>query len=90
MSGAIGIDWRPLTWNQLHHAYMGRMRVEWERASSLMTMLVNVNSEKRHQLQDLDTFNPFSLSSIPADAEELLERAEKGIIKTNFKMKDLL
>lgn len=80
------MDWRPFSWNELHHMYMGLQRTEWERTSSLLTMLVNVNTDKEKQIKDLDTFNAFRLDKEEEDIHELLRRAEMGEVKTNFNM----
>ena len=89
MAGALGMDWRPFSWNELHHMYMGFQRTEWERTSSILTMLINVNTEKDKQIKDLDTFNAFRLDNQEEDIEELLRRAEVGEVKSNFSIKDL-
>ena len=52
-------------------------------------MLVNVNTEKRHQIEDLDMFNVYRLKEPEEDIEELLRRSEIGEVKSNFSLKDL-
>ena len=90
MAGVVGVDYRPLTWHELFHMYMGRQRSEWDRTSSIMAMLVNVNAKKQDRIKDPSVFNPFSLKSSAHEAEELLEMQERGEIRSNFSMKDLI
>ena len=52
-------------------------------------MFVNVNTEKKNQIEDLDTFNVYRLKEPEEDIEELLRRAEMGEVKSNFSLKDL-
>ena len=89
MAGAVGVDFRPFTWHEIHHMFIGHQRTSWERTSTLTTMLVNVNTEKRHQIEDLDMFNVYRLKEPEEDIEELLRRSEMGEVKSNFSLKDL-
>ena len=89
MAGVVGIDFRPFTWNELHHMFMGHQRFNWERTSLLTTMLVNVNATKKDRITDTNSFNPYSLTTSAIEAEELLAMQERGEVKSNFSLSDL-
>jgi len=65
------------------HGYLGRLRRDWDRTSSMMALFANANAAKGKKYSP-DDFNPFSKMdsnqgqvSSQEEAEALLEKMKK-------------